>query len=471
MFAPKVAKVQTTTTASSTSKLAPQRSTLATRPFGSAAGMLQQSIGNQATLRLLSQRGFSPTGKESRGNLGGEAEQANMTAREAPRGASWDFSKIPVFSPDRTNRRQASSSPPQLPLPGIIQPKLVVGRVDDPLEREADAVADRVMRMSDPALSISSGPPEINRKCAECEEEDKKLQTKPAGTVSPVRHAPPIVHEVLREPGQPLAAETRRMMESRFTRAFGDVRVHKDPRAADSAAAVNALAYTVGRHVVFGDGQFAPETMTGQRLLAHELAHVVQQSGGAAGQVQRDETPAQEISWREQARNKVPYGQWTSAQKETAEQEYQAAIKRLNSTRIDFTFYDSDNELFKILYPYQAEMRAFSQLRTSVELAEVSANFVSDFHYESSEPGKPVTFTARVSPPTGGDVLFEIFTLPSPGRQVDLKRQHLTGPPDQGNNFVTATYVSPNLREGKYLVKASYQPLNTGYRSSYREVF
>ncbi|HME25226.1 MAG TPA: DUF4157 domain-containing protein, partial [Acetobacteraceae bacterium] len=247
-----------------------------------------------------------------------------MTAREAPRGASWDFSKIPVFSPDRTNRRQASSSPPQLPLPGIIQPKLVVGRVDDPLEREADAVADRVMRMSDPALSISSGPPEINRKCAECEEEDKKLQTKPAGTVSPVRHAPPIVHEVLREPGQPLAAETRRMMESRFTRAFGDVRVHKDPRAADSAAAVNALAYTVGRHVVFGDGQFAPETMTGQRLLAHELAHVVQQSGGAAGQVQRDETPAQEISWREQARNKVPYGQWTSAQKETAEQEYQA---------------------------------------------------------------------------------------------------------------------------------------------------
>jgi hypothetical protein len=298
MFAPKVAKAQMKAADDPTSKMTPHRSTVVGHRLGhdpvEQVLFLQRSIGNQAILRLLGRQMSRPavSNPPSDYEQGGGATENAMTG-ETSRGASWDFSKIPIFSPDRTNRPQAS---PQLTLPGIIQPKLFVGRVDDPLEREADAVADRVMRMSDPALSISSGPPQISGQCAECEEEDKKkLQTKPGGTVSPVRQAPSIVQEVLREPGQPLAAETRRMMESRFTRAFGDVRVHKDPRAAGSAAAVNALAYTVGRHVVFGDGQFAPETMAGRRLLAHELAHVVQQSGGAAGQVQRDETTAREL--------------------------------------------------------------------------------------------------------------------------------------------------------------------------------
>ncbi|MGB9632210.1 MAG: DUF4157 domain-containing protein [Chloroflexaceae bacterium] len=88
---------------------------------------------------------------------------------------------------------------------------------------------------------------------------------------------PPIVHEVLRSPGQPLDAETRAFMEPRFGHDFSRVRVHTDARAAESARAVNALAYTVGRDVVFGAGQYAPGASAGRRLLAHELAHVVQQ--------------------------------------------------------------------------------------------------------------------------------------------------------------------------------------------------
>lgn len=98
---------------------------------------------------------------------------------------------------------------------------------------------------------------------------------------SPVRKLPPTVHEVLRSPGQPLDSATRAYMEPRFGHDFSGVRVHTDTQAAESARAVNALAYTIGRNVVFGAGQYAPGTTAGQRLLAHELAHVVQQREGA----------------------------------------------------------------------------------------------------------------------------------------------------------------------------------------------
>ncbi len=94
---------------------------------------------------------------------------------------------------------------------------------------------------------------------------------------------PQIVPEVLRSSGQPLNAATRAFMESHFAQDFSHVRVHTDARAAESALAVDAMAYTVGRNVVFGDGQYAPETSAGRRVLAHELAHVVQQSGDSGG--------------------------------------------------------------------------------------------------------------------------------------------------------------------------------------------
>ncbi|MEZ4727617.1 MAG: DUF4157 domain-containing protein [Caldilineaceae bacterium] len=92
--------------------------------------------------------------------------------------------------------------------------------------------------------------------------------------------APTIVIDVLRSPGKPLDPTTRTYMETRFGHDFSQVRVHTDSRAAESAEAVNALAYTVGRDVVFGTGQYQPETGEGKRLMAHELAHVVQQTGG-----------------------------------------------------------------------------------------------------------------------------------------------------------------------------------------------
>jgi hypothetical protein len=94
--------------------------------------------------------------------------------------------------------------------------------------------------------------------------------------------APPIVHEVLRSPGQPLDAATRAYMEPRFGHDFSRVRVHTGAQAAQSARAVHAQAYTVGQEIVFGSEQYAPGTGRGRWLLAHELAHVIQQ--GQIGQ-------------------------------------------------------------------------------------------------------------------------------------------------------------------------------------------
>ena len=111
--------------------------------------------------------------------------------------------------------------------------------------------------------------------CAECRQKRLGLQRRAVGQGPET--APPIVHDVLRSPGRPLDDATRGLMESRFGHDFSGVRLHTDGRAAESARAVNALAYTVGNHVAFDHGQYAPETSGGRGLLAHELAHVVQQ--------------------------------------------------------------------------------------------------------------------------------------------------------------------------------------------------
>ena len=89
--------------------------------------------------------------------------------------------------------------------------------------------------------------------------------------------APPVAREVITGSGQPLEEKTRQSLGRSFGHDFSRVRVHNDSRAQESARAVNAQAYTVGTHVVFGAGRYAPATGAGERLLAHELAHVVQQ--------------------------------------------------------------------------------------------------------------------------------------------------------------------------------------------------
>lgn len=112
---------------------------------------------------------------------------------------------------------------------------------------------------------------------------------------------PPSVYEVLRTPGRPLDAATRAFMEPRFGHDFSHVRVHTDTKAAESAQAVNALAFTVGRDLVFGERQYAPGTMTGDRLMAHELTHVVQQDSQSAKTDVKLEVGSEESVWEHEA--------------------------------------------------------------------------------------------------------------------------------------------------------------------------
>ena len=175
-----------------------------------------------------------------------------------------------------------------------LQAQLRVGPSDDPCEREADYVADTVMRMPKPS---------VQRVCTECEEEDRIT----AGTIYRAYAATPspanvrrqetdantptddlqIVSDVVSETGCPLDPLVRSLMEPRFGHDFSHVQIHTGSRAAESAQAVNAVAYTVGRHVVFDEGAYRPETDAGRRLIAHELTHVIQQ-GSADTSIQPD---------------------------------------------------------------------------------------------------------------------------------------------------------------------------------------
>ncbi|MGA7937014.1 MAG: DUF4157 domain-containing protein, partial [Kovacikia sp.] len=153
-----------------------------------------------------------------------------------------------------------------------LQRKLTIGASNDPLEREADRVADQVLAA--PAhTAVSNAPPRIQR-----------FTRQTAGQAD--MEAPASVDRVLASPGLPLDAATRDFMEPRFARDFSQIRIHANPTAARSATEIDARAYTVGNNVVFAPGEFAPSTPRGRELLAHELVHTVQQAG-TAGTIQR----------------------------------------------------------------------------------------------------------------------------------------------------------------------------------------
>ena len=104
-------------------------------------------------------------------------------------------------------------------------------------------------------------------------------QRSPGAPASAPAEAPPIVRDVLQHPGTPLDDATRKLMQARLGHDLGAVRVHADERAAASARAVDALAYTVGNAIVFDRGRYAPHDADGRQLLTHELVHTIQQRG------------------------------------------------------------------------------------------------------------------------------------------------------------------------------------------------
>jgi len=259
-----------------------------------------------------------------------EVKQSNSNSRvrRTERLQSIDTPVDRILFLQRTAGNQAVS---RLIRSGALQAKLRIGQPGDMYEQEADRVADAVMRMPEPGVQRQFEPEEeeeetlqtkplanqitplVQMQRQEEPEEEETLQAKPlAEEITPLVQrqvepeeeeeeiqpkslagaAPEVTLEMGRDiqsikgKGQPLSASERAFFEPRFGADFDDVRVHSDTRAAHVARSVNARAFTLGRNVVFGAGQYAPGMRTGRQLLAHELAHVLQQSGQARGPVQ-----------------------------------------------------------------------------------------------------------------------------------------------------------------------------------------
>jgi hypothetical protein len=150
-----------------------------------------------------------------------------------------------------------------------------VSRPSDSLEREADRAAEQVM--GDRGCGCHGGGGQTPR---------VQLQAAVPATIGDVSAA--AVEPAIRATGHELPAVTRQRMEARFGYDFGDVQVHHDAVAAESSRALGARAYTTGAHIVFRDGEYQPSSPSGQRLIAHELAHVIQQrQSGAGATIQR----------------------------------------------------------------------------------------------------------------------------------------------------------------------------------------
>ena len=183
--------------------------------------------------------------------------------RTAPR-----LSLIPPSAAGRRGARGTSVRPPAYGVGFIDAGAALRGQAGGGrLEQEADRAADRAIRAPEP------------------ERRDQPSPSAPGSTaqaaVTPA--VPSAVGLGVDGPGRSLDGASRAFLEARFGHSFASVRVHDDARAAQSAAAVQADAYTVGSDIVFGAGQFRPHDSAGRRLLAHEAAHVVQQSGGGGG--------------------------------------------------------------------------------------------------------------------------------------------------------------------------------------------
>ncbi len=196
-----------------------------------------------------------------------------------------------MFSQKSTSNESVSKTTPAAASGKSItvQRQLTVGAVNDPLEHEADAVAAKVMRMPEQNF--------VQRKCADCEKEEK-LRRKPISeTITPMIQAKGEgnatvsngVAEAIQSSkgnGAALDSNTRSFMSTRFGTDFSNVKIHTDGEAIQMNRELNAKAFTTGNDIYFNEGQYQPGSASGKQLLGHELTHVVQQ-GHTGKSIQR----------------------------------------------------------------------------------------------------------------------------------------------------------------------------------------
>jgi len=206
--------------------------------------------------------------------------------------------------------------------PPFFQPKLNISKPNDVHEQQANSMTDDVMRMNTIAQNSFFKPANntIQRKCQACEEEEKHVHRKEADGAK-VHGSSELNNYVnsLSSSGQQMSQNSRQFFEPRFGHDFSNVKIHTDTVAAKSAQSINALAYTTGHNIVFNSGQYAPDSDSGKRLIAHELTHVVQQSndsiklhgnigriiqrgeGGQETNTEAVDTPGGDAAWFESA--------------------------------------------------------------------------------------------------------------------------------------------------------------------------
>lgn len=224
--------------------------------------------------------------------LGRQLGTTTTLDHEAP--AAFDR---PVRSEPTTASASVGAASHRLALPPAIptlttapirpQFKLKVNTPGDQYEQEADRVADMAMRMPEPAVQRKCTSEAENSDCGgftfggtEAAREPARLRRKESGPGLP--EAPAIVHRALSSSGRPLDDALRlNVMEPVMGRDLSGVRIHTGSLAAEAAEAVDAKAYTVGQDIVFGAGSYEPGSSAGRRLIAHELAHTLQQSPAA----------------------------------------------------------------------------------------------------------------------------------------------------------------------------------------------
>ncbi len=173
-----------------------------------------------------------------------------------------------------------------------IQRKLSIGAVGDPLEQEADAMADTVMRMPETSL--------IQRKCADCEEEEKVQRSPLAASITPFiqtkggdggTSSDAVTNQInsTKGSGSNMDSPTQSFMENRFGTDFSNVKIHTGDDAVQMSRELNAQAFTVGSDIYFNSGKYNPASDSGKHLLAHELTHTVQQGGRVDRKIQKAE--------------------------------------------------------------------------------------------------------------------------------------------------------------------------------------
>ncbi len=272
MFAPPVRKAKTKAPESPSKGLAGPRPSIVAHQPDHCAGelrMLQNTPGSLATTRFLTQRAETLKGNQRAG-----AQFVQEVKGLVPLGPSWDFSKITIFPPDRENRPDIRAVP--------------VSRPGDPLELDANAVAARLLAGMDPAGGGARVGHGLPVDAVQSQVESDRLNnahccrgTRASATLADLPRAnSPLGSRFAGRygEGQPLNPSIRRAAEPLLGYDLGGVRVHPH-EASEMAEAVAARAFTVGRHIYFGKGEYNPGTREGMTILLHELAHTTQPGG------------------------------------------------------------------------------------------------------------------------------------------------------------------------------------------------